>query len=319
MLWLSESEVRAALSPAELIGAMESALAAFSAGKIVQPMRTVLEIGPLAFFAVMPAFDGERSVAGAKLVSVVAANAEKGLPTHQGLIALFDGENGEPISVVDGRYITEVRTAAVSAVSVGYLARPDANALGILGSGVQARSHLAALSTVREFTDIRAWSPNSEHLRRFAEECGVCAARSAEEAVRGAGVVVVATQAITPAIEAEWVAPGAHVIAVGACRPNHREVDPELMARARLVVDSRAAALRESGDVVQGIAEGRFGADHIHAELGEIVSGGRPGRQSSEEVTLFKSLGLAIEDVAAAHLAYRAARKGGRGAEFRNR
>ncbi len=318
MLWLSETDVRAALSLPELIRAMGSALASFSAGKIVQPVRTALEIGNMAFFAVMPAFDGGRRVAGAKLVSVVAANTEKGLPTHQALIALFDGENGEPISVMDGRYITEVRTAAVSAVSVRCLARPDADVLAIIGSGVQARSHLEALSIVRQFGDIRAWSRNPEHLRRFATESEgrVRVAATAEEALRGAGVVVVATYATTPVIEARWVAPGAHVIAVGACRPNHRELDPELVARARLVVDSREAALREAGDVVQAIAEGRFGAEHLHAELGEILSGAKPGRSSREEITLFKSLGLAIEDVAAADLAYRAARKTGAGREI---
>jgi alanine dehydrogenase len=211
--------------------------------------------------------------------------------------------------VMDGRYITEVRTAAVSAVSTRLLALADASVLAILGSGVQARSHLQALPLVRQFSEIRAWSPTPEHLR----ELPAAAAESAEEAVRGADVVVLATNSVTPVIESGWVGAGAHVIAIGACRPSQREMDPALIARARLVVDSKAAALQESGDVIQGIREGFFSAEHIAAELGEIVAGSAAGRESGDEITVFKSLGLAIEDLVAAGLAYRRARESGRG------
>jgi thiomorpholine-carboxylate dehydrogenase len=309
-LWLTETDVRAVLDPAGLICAMESALAAFSAGTVVQPVRTAFEIGELSFFAVMPAFDGERAMLGAKLVTVVPGNAARGLHTHLAAIALFDAETGELLSVMDGRYITEVRTAAVSAVSVRHLAREDSRVLAILGSGVQARSHLDLLPHVRRFTEVRVWSPTPEHRRSLT---GATAAESAEEAVRGADVILVATNSVTPVIESDWVSNGAHVIAIGACRPTQREIDPALMARARLVVDSRAAALQESGDIVQTIAEGRIDAGHIAAELGDIAAGRVPGRTDPQQVTLFKSLGLAIEDVTAAAIAYRRACENNRG------
>ncbi len=299
----------------ELIEAMESALAAFSSGRVTQPVRTAFELREMAFFALMPAYDQDRAILGAKLVSVIAGNAAKGLPTHLAAISLFDPVTGELLAVMDGRYITEVRTAAVSAVSVRHLARAEVSVLAILGSGVQARSHLAALPLVHPFPEIRAWSPTPDHLRQFVADAGapVRASRTAEEAVRGAGVVVLATSSITPAVQDGWVEEGTHVIAIGACRPAHREIDPALVARACLVVDSRAAALQESGDVVEAIREGRFGEDHIHAELGQIVSGQAPGRSEARQVTLFKSLGLAIEDLVAADLAYRRARATGRG------
>jgi alanine dehydrogenase len=314
-LWLSESDVRAVLSPAELIDAMESALEALSSGRVVQPVRTAFEIGDRTFFALMPAFDREHAILGAKLVSVVPANFARGIPTHLAAISLFDPETGELAAVMDGRYITEVRTAAASAVSVRHMARADASVLAILGSGVQARSHLEALPLARKFTEIRAWSPTAEHLERFVAgaHIPVRAARTAEEAVRGADVVVLATNAVTPAIDHRWVRPGAHVIAMGACRPTQQEIDPALVAGAYLVVDSKDAALRESGDILLPIAQGLFTADHVRAELGEIVAGRKPGRPGAEEITLFKSLGQAIEDLVAADVAWRRARQAGRG------
>jgi alanine dehydrogenase len=314
-LWLTESDVRASLTPAELIGAMECALAALSAGEVAQPVRTAIEIGDRSFFAVMPAFDQQRAILGAKLVSVAPANQKLGIPTHLAAISLFDATTGELLAVADGRYITEVRTAAVSAVSVRQLARADAGVLAILGSGVQARSHLEVLPLVRAFGEIRVWSPTAAHRERFVMEAGgaVRAAGSAEEAVRGADVIVVATNSVTPAIDDRWVADGAHVISIGACRVSQREIDPALMARAALFVDSRAAALAESGDVVQSIAEGRFGPEHIRGELGDVIAGRAAGRTSDREVTMFKSLGQAIEDLVAADLAYRRAVASGRG------
>ncbi len=314
-LWLSESDVRAVLRPGALIDAMESALAALSTGRVVQPVRTAFEIADRTFFALMPALDREHAILGAKLVSVYPANTSRGLHTHLAAISLFDVETGELAAVMDGRYITEVRTAAASAVSVRRLAKHDSRVLAILGSGVQARSHIAALPLVRSFQEIRAWSPTTDHLHRFVAEAGkpVTSAHSAEEAVRGADVIVLATNAVTPAILNEWVSPGAHVIAIGACRPSQQEIDPALVARAHLVVDSRAAALQESGDIVQPIRQGLIGAGHVRAELGEIIAGTKPGRVTSDEVTLFKSLGQAIEDLVAADLAWRAARECGRG------
>jgi len=245
----------------------------------------------------MPSYVPGLPALGTKLVTVCAANAARGLGTHQAVIVMLDPETGIATAILDGRYITEARTAAVSAVSVRLLAREDARILGILGSGVQARSHYEALTLVRQFTEVRAWSPNPTRLRQFAAETGGQAMPSAEAAVRGADVVVAATASPTPVVQNEWVKVGAHIIAVGACIPSQRELDPALVQRARLVVDSRAAALQEAGDVVIGIAEGRWTPSHIAAELGEL-----PRRQNDREITVFKSLGLAVEDIYAAHL-----------------
>ena len=311
-LWLAEADVRALLSLPELIGAMESALAAFSARQVDQPVRTAIEVRDRTFFASMPAYDGAHGILGAKLVTVFPENAARNLHTHLAAISLFDAETGELAAVMDGRYITELRTAAASAVSVRHLARANASTLAILGSGVQARSHLAALPLVREFREIRAWSPTPAHLREFAHGA-VAAAASPEEAVRGADVILIATNSVTPAIASDWVSDGAHVIAIGACRPSQREIDPVLTARSALFTDSRAAILKESGDVIQSIREGRFDEDHVRAELGEVVNGSEPGRRLAGEVTLFKSLGLAIEDLTAADLVYRRAREVGAG------
>jgi ornithine cyclodeaminase/alanine dehydrogenase-like protein (mu-crystallin family) len=295
---------------------MESALMAFSSGRVVQPVRTTLELRERAFFALMPAYDREHAFFGAKLVTVIPENHGTALPSHQAIISLSEPATGELLALMDGRYITEARTAAVSAVSVRHLARRDAAVLAIIGSGVQAHSHAQALPMVRAFREIRAWSPNPAHLQRFAAGASVRAAGSAEDAVRGADVVVLATASVAPVIEDRWVAAGTHVIGVGACRPEQREMDPELVARSYLVVDSRAAALEESGDILLAMQEGRFGEDHIGAELGEVASGVKRGRVKAGEVTVFKSLGLAIEDVVSAGLAYRTAQKTGRGTQI---
>ena len=245
----------------------------------------------------MPTYVPSLPALGAKLVTVCAGNTQRGLGTHQATIVMLDPLTGVVDAILDGRYITEVRTAAVSAVSARRLARKDAQVLGILGSGVQARSHLDALSLVHEFREVRAWSPTPGRLRQFAAETGARAMENAEAVVRGADVVVTVTASPVPVIQSDWVGEGTHVVAVGSCVPTQRELDPALVARARLVVDSRAAALQEAGDVVMGIAEGLWTAEHIAAELGEL-----PTRRDDREITVFKSLGLAVEDIFAAHL-----------------
>jgi alanine dehydrogenase len=289
---LDEAEVRRHLRMADLVPAMARALADLSAGRVVQPVRTMLPVESQGFFAVMPAYTG---ALGAKLVTLFPDNRD--LPTHHALIVLFRPETGEPLVVMDARLITEMRTAAASAVATDLLARRDASVLAILGAGVQAGSHLEALRLVREFREVRVWSPRSG--RAFAERHGVLASRSAEEAVRGADVVVVATASRTPVLRGRWLAPGVHVNAVGAVRPDWRELDDETLRRARLYVDSRAAATQEAGDVIAAGAP--------FAELGEVVAGTRPGRQAADEITLFKSVGVAVEDVVAAELVYRRA------------
>jgi thiomorpholine-carboxylate dehydrogenase len=296
--YFDEYEVRARLRMPELIEAMERALVEFSAGRVQQPVRAMFGYGTeRSLFGLMPSYVPSLPALGAKLVTVSPGNAGRGLGTHQAIIVMLDPVTGVAEAFLDGRYITEARTAAVSAVSARLLARRDARVLGILGSGVQARSHWEALGLVREFREVRAWSPTAARLRQFAAETGARAMQSAEAVVRGADVVVAATASPVPVVQSEWVADGTHVIAVGSCLPAQRELDPALVARARLVVDSRAAALQEAGDVVMGIAEGLWTAEHIAAELGE-----RPARQNDREITVFKSLGLAVEDLFAAHL-----------------
>jgi alanine dehydrogenase len=291
---LDESAVGRLLRVEEVIPAMERALSDFSSGTVVQPVRTMLPVAEHGgFLGVMPAYTG--SALGTKLVAFYPHNTE--VPTHHATILLFKPETGEPLATMDGRLITELRTAAVSAVATKHLARPDASVLAIIGSGVQARSHLEALRLVRGFRDVRVWSPR--RAVAFAEEHGIRAAASAEEAVQGADVVVTVTTSPTPVLLGEWLSPGAHINAVGAPRPDWRELDEEVLRRATVYVDSREAAMKESGDMIA--------AGEIFAEIGEVAAGTKPGRQSEEEVTLFKSLGLAVEDVATAELVYRKA------------
>jgi alanine dehydrogenase len=289
---LEESAVGRLLHMEEVISAMEKALADFSSGTVVQPVRTMLPVAEhQGFLGLMPAYTG--SALGAKLVAFYPRNTS--VPTHHATILLFEPETGELLVTMDGRLITEVRTAAVSAVATDHLARATASVLAIIGSGVQARSHLEALRLVREFREVRVWSPR--RAAAFAEEHGVDAAATAEAAVRGADVVVTATTSPTPVVYGEWLSPGAHINAVGAPRPDWRELDDEVLRRAKVYVDSREAAMKESGDVIA--------AREVLAEIGEVVSGAEQGRRSLEEVTLFKSLGLAVEDVATAELVYR--------------
>ena len=290
---LDEGAVRDLLRMEDLIPVMASALADLSSGKVVQPMRVMVPIADHAgFLGLMPAYGG---ALGAKLVTFYPNN--QGVPTHHAVIVLFRPETGEPLVTMGGRLITEMRTAAVSAVATKCLARPEASVLGILGAGVQARSHLEALRLVRTFREIRVWSPRN--ARAFAKQFGIRAAASAAEAVRGADVVVVATTSQTPVLLGEWLSAGTHVNAVGAPRPTWRELDDAVLRAARIYVESREAATRESGDV---IAAGR-----VDAEIGEVVTGAKRGRESAGEVTLFKSVGVAIEDVATADLVYRKA------------
>ena len=313
-IWLNEANVRAVLPLDDLIGAMEGALIALSCGEVRQPVREVIEAGVGNFFATMPALLTTGPAMGAKLVTVYHENGHRGLPTHQAAIVLQDASNGSLLAVMDGRYITEMRTAAVSAVAVRKLARAGARTLALIGSGVQAGSHLAALRLVWNFDEVRCWSPTAANLRRFIDaHPEVQPSESVERAVDGADVVVLVSGAVTPIVFSEWIAPGALVIGVGACRPYQREMEGKLVARGRLIVDSRAAALRESGDIVMAINEGEFGAEHVAGELGEVLAGRIAGRTSDDEVIVVKPLGQAVEDVAAAQLAYTRAAAAGIG------
>jgi thiomorpholine-carboxylate dehydrogenase len=240
--YLDETSVRAVLRWEPLIAAMDSALAAFSSGQVLQPLRNMLTIEEgKRYLGIMPAVTAEAM--GLKLVSFYPGNAGTGVPTHLAMVLLFRPDTGEPLAVMDGRLITEMRTAAVSAAVTRCLASPESRVLALLGSGVQAGAHLEALSLVRRFDDVRVWSPTQDHAQRFAAKHGARATSDAESAVRGADVVVTATNAREPILQGAWLKPGAHVNAVGAPRPAWRELDDAAMTSSVLVVDSREAVL----------------------------------------------------------------------------
>jgi ornithine cyclodeaminase/alanine dehydrogenase-like protein (mu-crystallin family) len=294
-LFLDEEQVRKHLGMANLIPAMEKALIDFSAGKVTQPVRQVIPVDPPGgFYGMMPALTPEGL--GQKIVTFYPPNADKGIATHMALIVLNDPQTGAPLAVMDGRLITEMRTATVSAAATKLLASKDAKILAILGSGVQARSHVEAFRLVRQFEEIRVWSPNQSHAEQFAKEIGA-KVMLAEDAVRDADVVVTVTSSKMSILQGKWLKSGCHVNAVGACRPDWRELDDDAM-RNVVFVDSREAAMKESGDVILSGAK-------IYAELGEALAGKIDNRAT--ETTIFKSLGMAVEDVAAALLVYRSA------------
>ncbi len=290
---LSDAEIGPVLAYETLIPAMERALIAFSAGGVMQPVRTMITVEPnQRYLGLMPAAMPEGM--GAKLVCFYPRNASAGMPTHQATIVLFATDTGQPLACLDGRRITEMRTAAVSAAVTRHLAPAGARVLALLGSGVQAQAHLEALSHVCRFEEVRVWSRNAGHARQFAAQHGA-SAMEAEAAVRGADVVVTVTSSQQPVLRGEWLKPGAHVNAVGACLPTWRELDDAAMRGSTLIVDSREAALRESGDVILSHAV-------IFAEAGEVLAGTRSVPRPS--TTVFKSLGLAVEDIAAARLVF---------------
>ncbi len=298
----SEQDVEELLSWEELLAAMEAALREFSGGRVLQPVRTALELPDPAclnpaWFAAMPCVYGD--VMGAKLVTVFPENEKRGMATHQATIHLFSRHTGEPLCTMDGRLITARRTAAVSALATRELARPEAEVLAILGSGVQARTHWHALRMVRHFKEVRVWSRTPEHARRFAQETGAAISTSAEGAVRDADVVVTVTHAIEPVLKGEWLKSGVHVNAVGSVGMKARELDDEAMRSAAVIVESREAAQRESAEIVQSGSE-------VYAELGEILAGTKP---KPEGKTVYKSLGMAVEDIAAARLVFEKARR----------
>ena len=292
MRYLDENDVRGLLRIPDLIAAMRQVLADFSARKWQQPVRGVLAQHG-GFFGVMPA---SGSAMGIKMVTFYPNNAGTELPTHMAVIALFDPKTGEPLALMDGRYITEMRTAAVSAVATDALASKDVKVLTLLGAGVQAHAHLEVLPHVRQFEEVRIWNHHPEKARAFAEKHGL-KAMELEESVRGADVVVTATSAREPILKGEWLKPGAHVNAVGASRPDWRELDDAAM-RNVVIVDSYEGARNEAGDVILS------GATPF-AELGEILNGTKTVERGA--TTIFKSLGMAVEDVAAAKLVYDAA------------
>jgi ornithine cyclodeaminase len=322
-LLLSEKDVRVVLGMDDLISAMETALDQFSAGHVRQPLRNIVDLADRhAFYGVMPAYMAQPAALGTKLVSVYHTNAERGLPSHLATIVLHDPETGALLAILDGRYITEARTAAVSAASAKHLARQDARVLAVLGSGVQARSHIDALTRVRPFSEIRVWGRHEGRVRALLQSIPnhvrstLVAAPSAEAAADGADVIALVTASRDPVLTRAAVRAGAHICAVGACRPDQREMETALVRDARVFVDSRTGAIAEAGDLVIPIKEGAINASHIAGELGDVFGGRVSGRRDDAEITIFKSLGMAVEDVAAARLAFDRASERGLGRGF---
>ena len=292
VMYLDEADVRAALNWEDLILAMENALTDFSAGRVMQPVRNWLTIEEgNRYWGMMPAVS--EHAMGLKLVSFYPRNAGTDAPTVMAMVVLVRPETGEPLAVMDGRTITAMRTAAVSAAVTKRLALPDSRVLALLGSGIEAASHLEALARVRKFEDVRVWSRTRDHAEAFAARYGA-KAMDAESAVRGADVIVTATPAREPILKGAWLKPGAHVNAIGAPMPTWRELDDQAMGN-RVVVDSREAVRKESGDVILSNAQ-------IYAEVGELFAGSKAIPVS--ETTVFKSVGIAIEDVATAKLVF---------------
>jgi ornithine cyclodeaminase/alanine dehydrogenase-like protein (mu-crystallin family) len=317
VLILSHDDVLAALTPEDCAEAMAEVLAARARGGALMPLRSAIRFeGAAGFMATMPAWRGGADpVFSLKALCIMPGNPARGLDTHQGTVTLFDGTTGRPRAMLDASAVTAVRTAAVSAVATRVLAREDARVLAILGAGVQGRAHLNALVPVRGFEEVRVYSPSFEHARALADGRATVAA-SAEDAVRGADVVVLATSSSEPVIRHDWLAPGAHVNAIGASVPSARELDVETVAAGALFCDSRESLRAEAGEFRLALEQGAIsGEDHVRAELGEVLAGMAPGRTGPEEVTVFRSLGLAVEDLAAAERAVEVARARGLGVE----
>jgi ornithine cyclodeaminase/alanine dehydrogenase-like protein (mu-crystallin family) len=310
LLVLAHEDVKLLLAMDDCIELMAEALADLARGQSWQPLRFVVRPPEeQSLMGLMPAHRSSPKPAyGLKTVCIFPGNPARGLDAHQGGVMLFDGETGELRALVDASAVTSIRTAAVSAVATRALARPDSKVLGILGSGVQARAHLEAMARVLSFEQARVWSRTAEHAHAFAAEAEapfpVEAAESAEAAVRDADVVVTVTSAREPILEHAWFAPGAHVNAVGSSIPTARELDSATIAAAALFVDRRESTLNESGEYLRAVEEEGIGPDHIRAELGEVLIGSADGRVSPDELTVFVSLGLAVEDLAAAEFVY---------------
>lgn len=321
LLILTQAEIEALLPMAACIELMAEALTALARGEVQQPQRMILRPpGANGLMALMPVYRGGAQAAyGLKAICVFPDNAASGKDAHQGGVLLFDGATGEPRALLNASAITAIRTAAVSGLATRLLARADASVLALIGAGVQARVHLAALACVRALKQVRIVSRNMAHARKLAEAAQgsygfkVEAVAHVEAAVRGADLIVTATTAHEPVLTRDWIKAGAHINAVGTYSPAARELDSATMAAASLFVDRRAAALTEAGDLLLAINEGAITPEHIRAELGELLTGAHPGRTAPEEITLFKSLGLAIEDLAAAEYLYRQAHTQERG------
>jgi alanine dehydrogenase len=317
---VTQRDVPALLPMNECVEVMAGALMTLARGDAVLPLRAMVWLPDRSgLLGVMPGYLGAPAVLGLKVVSVMPGNHGTPFDSHQGAVMIFEVEHGRPLAMIDATSITAIRTAAVSGVATRALARDDAGDLAILGSGVQAATHLDAMRTVRRLRRVRVWSRDPAHTRAFAEResarhgLSVGAMPTARAAVEGADLICTTTAAKTPVLEGAWLAPGAHINAVGACFKDARELDTAAVAGSSLFVDRRESAMNEAGDFLIPRREGAIDDDHILGELGEVLAGTRPGRRGRDERTLFKSLGIAIEDLAAAHQIWRKAEELDRG------
>jgi ornithine cyclodeaminase/alanine dehydrogenase-like protein (mu-crystallin family) len=317
VLVLSEHDVRELLDMKSCVQAMEEVLTSLARGELFQPLRFVgRPENAHGLMGLMPAArSGANAAYSLKEIVVTPGNPARGLDAHQGAVLLHDGETGQLLAVLNASPVTEIRTSAVSGVATRALARRDARRVAILGAGVQARGHIDAMRAVLDDPEIRIWSRRPEAAEALAAEFGAEAAPSAKAALAGADVVCTTTTSAEPVLELGWLAAGAHVNAVGSSVPSARELDAATVAASSFFVDRRESTVNESGDFLMAEAEGAVGRDHIRAELGEVLAGMHPGRTDDSELTVFKSLGIAVEDLAAAELAVRRARERGAGVE----
>ena len=317
VLVLSNADVHELLDMESCIDAMADVLGRLARAELINPLRFImLSSGPALGMGLMPAYaGGDAPVFSLKEIVVAPANSEHGLDPHQGSVLLHDGVTGQLTAILNASGITEIRTAAVSAVATKLLARPDSRVVAVIGAGVQGRSHIEAMRCVLPDAEIRLWSRGAARAAELAAATGVTHVGTLEEALAGADVVCTTTSSREPIISHDLLAPGVHVNAVGSSIASARELDSATVAASSLFVDRRESTVNEAGDYLFAVQEAGIGPDHIKAELGELLEGVHPGRTSDDELTLFKSLGLAVEDLAAAELVVRLARERGIGTE----
>jgi ornithine cyclodeaminase/alanine dehydrogenase-like protein (mu-crystallin family) len=320
LLIVSGADVRRALPMSDCIEAVDRAMRALSNGGADVPLRTVMRLpGGRNFFGVMPGYLEDPRGLGAKMITVYPDNAKRGLPSHLGLVVLFDAEIGFPMAVMDAAEVTAIRTAAASAVATRALARKDASHLAILGTGEQAVTHLEAISKVRTLRSIRVWGRSVDKAERFAEEEGpklslrVEVRKTAEDAVKGADIICTVTASHAPVLNGAWLRRGAHVNLVGASQLHAREADDDVVTGSRFFVDSRTSARAEAGELKHAMDAGLVSESHVLGEVGEVLSGSVVGRTGDHDITVYKSLGVAAQDLAAAHVIYERAMRDGIG------
>jgi len=314
MLVLSEQQVRSIVDIEDFIAALEQAHIQFSSGTVVMPVRLVVPLPEIkGRITSMPAFLSEGNALGIKIISYFQDNPKQGLPPILATISLYSTDTGKLLVLMDGVHITAIRTACASALATKVLANPETPVLGIIGGGVQARTHIRALSTVRSIDRVLIWSPSGTSAQKIKDELEgemgfeISPQDSVEAVVREADLLATVSAASEPILKAEWLKPGVHINAVGSHRPDLREIGSDTVRRATVVVDSRDAINNECGDILLAIKEGAISEAHIQGEIGEVLAGSKTGRTRTDEITMYKSVGIALQDVATAKLVYQRA------------